>query len=77
MMSAIQERVRIRLDRMVELETIYRVGHLTVAEARELIRLREHEAKRRFNRMWRNLGENAERQRAYAKQWRAANPGCW
>lgn len=69
-----QYRVSLQRARLAELTAPGR--RLTVAEAREIFRLREMESRRRANRAWRDRGNNAERCRSYCREWRQANPGC-
>lgn len=69
-----QWRVQRELDRIAELERLYREAHITVDQARELFRLRENEAKRRAGRAWRS--RNRDHCTSATKAWRAANPGC-
>jgi DNA mismatch repair ATPase MutS len=77
MTRAPQLRVRLQLGRLASLERIYQHSHLTVAEARELFRLRANIARRRAVRAWLARGDNAERNAEYARRWREANPGCF
>lgn len=76
MPGKVQARVQIRLDRLAELERKYAVSHITVAEAREIFRLRDIAAKRRSNDAWLSRGDNRQRAVEMSRQWRQANPGC-
>jgi hypothetical protein len=72
-----QYRVRLQLDRLAELERKYRESHITVAEAREIFRLRLQCARRQASRAWLARGQNAANNASYGRLWRQANPGCW
>lgn len=71
-----QLRVQLQLDRLAYLERKYRLSHITVAEAREIFRLREMILRRKAHRGWLVRGDNRERSVESARRWRAANPGC-